>query len=188
MRRYTILWWLWYIVIGGPLRLPLGYEGQHPPELKRQGSDYASCCPHCFLVPCITEQPPTFLQGSSAPYPRNWQHRFRLYRSFWRTLKDLGVWTDPRYLRRKRTKTTEDDVREVMPMCIVKVSSKWNALNKIEVRVYLLFFRKWGKDTPILQEWHTRIFLPPIGLMKSKQRTSLYTYECIQLRLVICTW
>ena len=116
---------------GHTLRPPFGYDGQNPPELSNEGSNEEGegCCPHCFFSPCIVAKPPSFLQGSSAPYPRNRQHRFRLYRGFWRALKDLGLWQNPRYLERKREKTTVHDVREVIPSCIVKV--KWNIPNEI---------------------------------------------------------
>jgi hypothetical protein len=62
------------------------------------------------------------LRGTCDPHPANANKRHGLYRQFWRLLKDLGLWRDPEYLSRKETRTTRADRREVMPLCILKVS------------------------------------------------------------------
>ena len=78
-------------------------------------------CPQCFMCPCVVLKPPDFLRGSSDAHIRNRQHRFRLYRGFWKMLKDLCVWNDNRYLERKKRVTQEHDQREIMPSCVVDV-------------------------------------------------------------------
>ena len=77
--------------------------------------------PHCFCGPCIVEMPPDFLVGSSTPHARNREQRYKLYRKFWQTLKQLGLWQHPSYKRRKTEKTAEDDPREIFPDCILQV-------------------------------------------------------------------
>ena len=59
--------------------------------------------------------------GSSGPK----QHR--LYRLFWKLLKDLGVWGDEEYLQRKEGRTVRDDRREIIPACIITVSDITNS-------------------------------------------------------------
>jgi len=67
--------------------------------------------------------PPDFLRGACGPHPANKEKRHRLYRKFWRLLKDLGVWRDREYLMRKAAKTSREDRREIIPDCVIKVSS-----------------------------------------------------------------
>ena len=98
---------------------PHGYDDRAPPELNGDG-----CCIHCLFSPCIVSTPPSFVNGQSGPHARNNQHRYRLYRCFWKVLKELGLWRDSRYLARKRQVTLEDDPRELIPLCVVNVSSK----------------------------------------------------------------
>ena len=81
-------------------------------------------CIHCLFSPCIVSSPPSFVTGQSGPHPRNNQHRFRLYRAFWRVLRELGLWRSPEYLRRKREVTHEADPREIIPLCVVNVSKE----------------------------------------------------------------
>ena len=99
---------------------PLGYSANRPFPVFSGGGD--SSCPHCFCMPCIIQQPPEFLVGSSAPYEGNAVYRFRLYRRFWRTFKDIGLWRQEEYLRKKERRTTRNDPREIIPLCVVKVS------------------------------------------------------------------
>lgn len=117
----------------------------------------------CFVfAPCIIQRPPSFFVGSSAPYPRNRQHRFRLYRGFWKTLKDLGLWTNPRYLDIKRRRTVETDPREVLPTCVVRVSNcKKSETENIHNYMYYCLSRKSGGDTPISQESLTLSIIRP---------------------------
>ena len=99
---------------------PLGYPGNRPFPVFGDGGD--SSCPHCLCTPCIIQQPPEFLVGSSAPYEGNSVYRFRLYRRFWRLFQNIGLWRHEVYLRRKEIRTAREDPREILPLCVVKVS------------------------------------------------------------------
>ena len=81
----------------------------------------ASRCPHCFWGPCIVASPPAFLVGTAPAKSRNSHKCFPLYRKFWRVLDDLGVWRHVEYLERKALQTSTDDVREIMPECVLNV-------------------------------------------------------------------
>ena len=78
-------------------------------------------CPHCFCSPCVVALPPNFLVGSAPPDLRNVHKRYPLYRKFWRVCRDIGIWKHNDYLQRKAQRTSRDDVREIMPECILKV-------------------------------------------------------------------
>ena len=64
---------------------------------------------------------PDFLKGMCGPHPANSEKRHMLYKKFWRTLKDLGVWQDPEYLKQKVQRTARDDQRDIMPDCVLRV-------------------------------------------------------------------
>ena len=95
---------------------PRGYKKNPPPLLLGP-----SHCPHCLCSPCIINQAPDFLAGSASPHPANDSKRHHLYRLFWKTLKDLGVWGTEQYLNRKEQQTRRFDKRELIPDCIVNV-------------------------------------------------------------------
>lgn len=98
--------------------LPHGYGEQPPPDLGGDGH-----CPHCLFAPCIVTTPPDFMTGQSGPHIRNNTHRYRLYRQFWKVLKELGLWNDSRYLDRKRAVTLVADPREIIPIYYYGASS-----------------------------------------------------------------
>ena len=75
-------------------------------------------CSYCLCAPCIIQLPPEFLRGTSA----NSEKHHRLYRLFWKLLKDLGVWHDAEYLERKAERTTRDDRRDILPQCVIEVN------------------------------------------------------------------
>ena len=139
--------------------VPKGYTSENPPPVLGSG-DEDNFCPHCFFAPCVLQTPPDFLRGSSDASFRNRQHRYRLYRGFWRLFKDLWLWRDDRYLEVKRRLTSEDDPRERLPLCVVQASA-YIYLN------YMNFFnhhydhctecRKLGSAILILQTCHTPI-------------------------------
>ena len=64
------------------------------------------------------------MTGQSGPHPRNNQHRYRLYRSFWRARKELGLWRIPTYLSRKGQVIHEDNPKEIIPCSVVDVGNK----------------------------------------------------------------
>ena len=57
-----------------------GYDENQPPYLEGEGY-----CIHFLFPPCIVSSPPSFVTGQSGPHPRNNQHRYRLYRLFWKS-------------------------------------------------------------------------------------------------------
>jgi hypothetical protein len=80
-------------------------------------------CPYCRLSPCVIIQAPSWLRGSASPNLSKNSKRFKLYRKFWTLLGQLDVWNDPVYLQYKQTQTTASDPREIMPNCLITVSS-----------------------------------------------------------------
>ena len=96
---------------------PRGYWNQTLVPLLR-GNNH---CPDCLCNPCVIANPPDFLRGSCSPHPANDGKRYRLYRFFWSLLRDLGIWSDKKYLQRKQEHTVRDDHRDIMLKCIIKV-------------------------------------------------------------------
>ena len=80
-------------------------------------------CHYCLCAPCVIQLPPDFLRGSASPHPANDEKRHRLYRFLWRLLNDMGLWRDDEYLQRKEGRTAIYDKREIIPRCVVTVST-----------------------------------------------------------------
>ena len=72
-------------------------------------------------MPCITLS--AFKpMGRGEARLTNHNKRRKDYKWFWRTLKDCSLWENPTYLARKQELGCMiDDVREVMPHCVIKV-------------------------------------------------------------------
>lgn len=77
-------------------RSSTGYDGRHPPALGGTVADPP--CPFCHLEPSITNLQLSWLTGSSSPSIATMVKRYKLYRKFWRVLRQLGAWTHPLYL------------------------------------------------------------------------------------------
>ena len=56
------------------------------------------------------------------PFLANASKRYKLYHKFWSLLAKLGVWDEPIYVALKESFTSNNDRREVMPVCILDVS------------------------------------------------------------------
>ena len=78
-------------------------------------------CPQCRCSPCVVVLRPDYLRGRCGPHPANDEKRHRLYKKFWRSLEDLGLWRDEDYRRLKSARALRDDVREIMPECVIMV-------------------------------------------------------------------
>ena len=78
-------------------------------------------CPHCLCSPCVVVLRPDYLRGRCGPHPANDEKRHRLYKKFWRSLEDLGLWLDEDYRQLKSAQALRDDVREIMPECVQMV-------------------------------------------------------------------
>ncbi|KAJ7381220.1 hypothetical protein OS493_001336 [Desmophyllum pertusum] len=79
-------------------------------------------CQYCLQAPCVV------MDGRPRGPPRNNNHAKRLkdYR-FYYTLLNARLWENPLYLARKEELGCHiDDIREVIPMCVVKdVRPRW---------------------------------------------------------------
>ena len=114
---------------------PKGYRNSpHVPVLR--GVHH---CPHCLCAPCVITHPPDFLFGACSPHPANDGKRRRLYKMFWRLLKDLRLWNDDEYLERKERRTTIYDQREIIPTCVIIVSFICNNIISLftYIRIYI---------------------------------------------------
>lgn len=85
-----------------------------------------STCDYCLRAPCITSsdfKP----RGRCSARLTNHKKRRTDYKWYWKTLKDNGLWDNPTYLDRKQELgCLIDDVREVMPHCVIKdVRDRW---------------------------------------------------------------
>ena len=98
---------------------PHGYR--HNPQFPiLRGENH---CSHCLCCPSVIQLPPEFLCGSASPHPANDEKRHRLYQLFWRLLSDVGLWGDEEYLQRKEGRTATYDKREIIPRCVITVST-----------------------------------------------------------------
>ena len=89
------------------LHHPRGYQHSNTVPVLRA----VNHCQFCLCAPCVIASPPDFLMGSSDPHPANSEKRHRLYRLFWRFLRNVGLWQDEEYLARKAQRTVRDDRR-----------------------------------------------------------------------------
>ena len=80
--------------------------------------------------------------GSASPHDANDEKRYVLYRKFWRTLQNLGLWHHEIYIARKELRTVRDDKRDIMPLCVTRVCN------------YIIIVTI--TSTPVLQEIRTR--------------------------------
>ena len=89
-------------------------------------NDPLTACRFCLQITCITSS--AFKpQGRSDARITNHTKRLKDYKWYWRTLKDCGLWDNPIYIERKQELGCHiDDLREVMPHCVVKdVRERW---------------------------------------------------------------
>ena len=96
---------------------------------------------------CIIIQAPSWLRGSAEASLSNQCKRYKLYRKFWSLLGQLGVWNDPVYLQFKQTKTSLNDPRDVMPNCVLTVSTMLLFI------IIILLNRKYSKGFLIQLEY-----------------------------------
>ncbi len=83
-------------------------------------------------------RPPSWLTGSAGP---NLGKRFKLYRKYWTLLGNLGV-----------------DRRDVMPDCVLRVSSKWCSLARSLVRGRLAGVPYTRLPLLLLFNWHAKLW------------------------------
>lgn len=85
-----------------------------------------SICDFCLRAPCITSSDFKPKGRCGARFGNHMKRRID-YKWYWKTLKDNGLWDNPTYLDRKQELgCLIDDVREVMPHCVIKdVRDRW---------------------------------------------------------------
>lgn len=89
-------------------------------------------CSECLSVPCVTLFPQRWLGPGQTANPRrpelNSGVRKRIYKKYWKVLKDNRVWEDRRYQRRRSLAITQAKEaghepvrveREIMPQCVL---------------------------------------------------------------------
>ena len=86
-------------------------------------------CMHCRSSPCVifSETRPAHLRAFGQPRLNNHMKRKGDYRCFYTILNRHGLWHDPVYIARKEALGCYvEDVREVMPVCVVEdVWKRW---------------------------------------------------------------
>ena len=91
--------------------------------------DNNTFCIYCRNAPCVllSGTLPSKLQAYGQPRMTNHVKRKSNYKAFYTILKHKGLWRDPVYLQRKEALGCYiEDVREVMPICVVEdVRKRW---------------------------------------------------------------
>lgn len=88
-------------------------------------------CEYCLGTPCITsvaaEGKLGFLRAYGQPRLQNISKRYKSYREYYKMLHKAGLWNNPVYVQRKyELGLFVEDVREVMPSCVVNdVRKRW---------------------------------------------------------------
>ena len=86
-------------------------------------------CVYCRLSPCVlfSETLPSRLRAFGQPRMTNHVKRKGYSKSFYTILNRRGLWRDPIYIARKEALGCYvEDVREVMPVCVVEdVRKRW---------------------------------------------------------------
>lgn len=90
-------------------------------------------CRECFCVPCVTNYPQRWLGPGQAANPRKPEQnsglRKKIYKKYWKVLKDRYVWMDRRYQNRRARMIKEvrdrgeEPVRverEIIPDCVLE--------------------------------------------------------------------
>lgn len=85
-------------------------------------------CQHCFLSPCVTVYPQSWLGHGAGPHMRNAPLRKKKYKLFWKVISERGGWLHPRYVAKKQRvlhRTRDDSIvwtpREIMPDCVLNL-------------------------------------------------------------------
>ena len=92
-------------------------------------SEDSQFCTYCRNSPCVilSDNIPSKLKAHGQPRMTNHSKRKGDYKAFYTILKRRGLWRDPVYLQRKEALGRYvEDVREVMPICVVEnVRKRW---------------------------------------------------------------
>ena len=92
-------------------------------------SEDGQFCTYCRNLPCVilSDNIPSKLKAHRQPRMTNHSKRKGDYKAFYTILTRRGLWRDPVYLQRKEALGCYvEDVREVMPICVVEnVRKRW---------------------------------------------------------------
>ena len=82
---------------------------------------------HQTTIELLSSVHMAFLSAYGPPRPRNISNRYRDYREYYKMLKKERLWHNPLYINRKHELGIFiDDVREVVPNCVVgDVRKRW---------------------------------------------------------------
>ena len=93
-------------------------------------------CIHCFCSPCITDlvnKQMWWPNENAIAHSQNRGIRNTVYKKFWSMMHNRHMWSEPRYLERKKTALQRDlrmkhfkwHKREIMPNCILETVRNW---------------------------------------------------------------
>ena len=100
----------------GPPSLPMLPSPSPAVPLQQEEDE----CVHCFLTPCVTVRELYWLGEGQPAHIDNHSVRKIKYKSYWKTINNLGGWLDPRYIQRKIVAGGQaNDKRELMLNCVV---------------------------------------------------------------------
>ena len=102
----------------------------NPPHIDEAHANVTrETCMYCRSSPCVlgSETLPARLRAFGQPRMTNHMKRKGDYRSFYTILNRRSLWRDPIYIARKEALGCYvEDVREVMPVCVVEdVRKRW---------------------------------------------------------------
>ena len=105
-------------------------QARNPQHLEEPHANVThEMCMYCRSSPCVisSETLPARLRAFGEPRMNNHMKRKGDYRSFYTILNRRGLWRDPVYIARKEALGCYvEDVREVMPVCVVEdVRKRW---------------------------------------------------------------
>lgn len=91
-------------------------------------------CQHCFLQPCATHYPQSWLVKKRVPHNGNCKTRLRMYKKFWSVMSHRDAWKHPFYVTKKQVHLSASfpDIvwergagphseREIMPHCVLEL-------------------------------------------------------------------
>lgn len=104
-------------------------QTQNPENIEAHANVTHEMCMYCRSSPCVVLSPtlPARLRAFGQPRPNNHMKRKGDYKSFYTILNRRGLWRDAVYIARKEALGCYvEDVREVMPVCVVEdVRKRW---------------------------------------------------------------
>ena len=102
-----------------PINVDPGPQPPFPDQAEQNNG-----CPYCFQTVCVTALPNDFLGQGQAACDANHGLRRNIYNHYWKMIRNLGGWRNPRYLDHKQHvgggEWVVEHRREIMPLCVLK--------------------------------------------------------------------